>query len=210
MSTLNINQRPPGFELFFAPLQIALCPNDLERVEFAYIASKFGHHKQTRDNGRRYFDHPKNAAWIGINELDIRDPRILIAVLLHDHSEDSYLLSLYRIALNFGKETALDVRALTKLPKGKETTELYLMRIIYQGPYCIVTKLLDRLDNLRDVDGCDDDKKRKQVKETKDYHLPMLIPALKKHSGIWILYADLLEEKIFNAIAEIEKTWTKS
>lgn len=59
-------QRPPGYELFFAPLQVMFDPNTYERIRFAYIASKFGHDKQTRDDGSRYFDHPKAAAWIYI------------------------------------------------------------------------------------------------------------------------------------------------
>jgi (p)ppGpp synthase/HD superfamily hydrolase len=202
LSMKTSKARPPGFELFFAPLQVALNPKDLEAVEFAYIASKFGHHGQERDNGRRYFDHPKNAAWIGINELNIRDPRILIITLLHDQSEDSYLLSSWRISLNFGKNTALDIRAVTKLPKGKETTEQYLQRIIDRGARSITAKLLDRLDNLRDLGGCTEDKRKKQIEETVKYHIPILIPALEKFGGIWKKYAQQLKIKLEEAMAE--------
>jgi hypothetical protein len=49
-------RRPPGYELFFAPLQATLTPTDQEMLHFAYIASKYGHAGQMRDGGTRYFD----------------------------------------------------------------------------------------------------------------------------------------------------------
>ena len=141
-------QRPPGYELFFAPLEVVFDPNTYERIQFAYFASKYGHHGQLRDDGTRFFDHPKGAAWIYIDELKGRDSRLIIVILLHDISEDAYLLSPYRISLNFGLDIALDVRAVTKLPKGKESVEVYLARIIARGPWSITAKLCDRLHNL--------------------------------------------------------------
>jgi len=59
----------PGFDLFFARLAVVFNPTILERVQFAYIASKSGHSDQVRDDGTRYFDHPKGVAWIYINEF---------------------------------------------------------------------------------------------------------------------------------------------
>lgn len=119
---------------------------------------------------------------------------------MHDQSEDSYLLSPYRISLNFGIEIALNLRAITKLPSGKESTKDYLLRIVNQGSYVIVAKLLDRLDNLRDLHGCTEEKRIKQIEETKQFHIPILISALKKQDDIWQRYANILEEKINDAI----------
>ncbi len=194
-------QRPPVYELFFAPLAVELDPNDYERVQFAYFASKYGHARQVRDDGSRYFDHPKAAAWIYIYELGGRDPRAIILLLLHDISEDAYLLSPYRIGLNLGKKTALDVRAVTKLPKGKETTEEYMARVIAQGPWAILAKLCDRLHNLRSLFGCTEEKRLSQIAETKKYHLPLLIPALRTCDEPWSSLADLLEKKMLESIA---------
>jgi (p)ppGpp synthase/HD superfamily hydrolase len=196
-------ERPPGYELFFAPLAVELAPNDFERVQFAYISSKYGHLDQVREDGSRYFDHPKSAAWIYVDELGGRDPRTIIDILLHDMSEEAYLLSPYRLSLNFGKEIALDVRALTKLPKGKETTTQYLGRIIARGPETIVAKLCDRLHNLRTLAARDIEKRRAQVDETREYHLRLLIPALRSHGGVWAGYADKLEQKILDAIGKV-------
>lgn len=202
MNALQIERRPPGYELFFAPLQVVLDPNDYERVQFAYFASKYGHAKQTRDDGTRYFDHPKSAAWIYIHELGGRDPRIIIDNLLHDMPEDTYLLSSYRISLNFGIDIALDVRAVTKLPKGKETTAEYIVRVIAQGPWAILVKLCDRLHNNRSLSGCTKQKRQKQIEETREYHLKLLVPALRGYGGQWAEYADALEAKIIDALAQ--------
>lgn len=201
-----VTARPPGYELFFAPLQAVYDPNTLERVNFAYIASKFGHAKQTRESGERYFDHPKSVAWIYIDELKGRDSRIIIDALLHDLSEDTYLLSPYRISLNFDEQIALDVRALTKLPKGKETTDQYLARIIARGPEVVLVKLCDRLHNLRTLGVCSNEKKQHQIEETEIYHLAILIPALRSAGENWTEYADHLEAKIREAMAQIQRS----
>lgn len=198
-------QRPPGYELFFAPLQVVFDPSTCERIHFAYMVSKFGHDKQIRDGGGRYFDHPKAAAWIYISELGGRDDRVIIDLLLHDVQEDSYLLSPYRIGLNFGEEIALDVRALTKLPKGKETTEEYLSRVVARGPRAILTKLCDRLHNNRSLHGCTAEKRAHQIKETKERHLQTLVHALRGCGKPWALYANVLESRIIEALARYDE-----
>lgn len=194
-------QRPPGYELFFAPLQSTLDPTQQELLQFAYFASKYGHAEQVREGGSRYFDHPKSAAWIYIHELGGRDVRLIADLLLHDIVEDCYLLSAYRMNLNFGEDIALDVRSLTKLPKGKETTEEYLGRAIARGPRAIVSKLCDRLHNVRTLNACTKEKQRKQIAETKKYHLKLLVPALAACGEPWATYAKALDSKIREAIA---------
>ncbi len=181
---------------------MALNPTDYERVQFAYFLSKFGHANQTRDDGARYFDHPKGAAWIYVHELGGRDPEIIILLLLHDMPEDSYLMSFYRLGMNFGAERSLDIRALTKLPKGKETTEEYLGRVIERGPRVILVKLCDRLHNNRSMFDCTAEKREKQIKETREYRLSLLVPALRSHDGQWAEYADIVEAKILEALAQ--------
>lgn len=200
MYELGTRQRPPVYELFFAPLEVFFDPTTFERIQFAYFASKYGHHKQPRDDGSRFFDHPKGTAWVYINELQGRDPRLIIDALLHDLSEDAYLLSPYRISLNFGPDIALDVRALTKLPKGKETTKEYLGRIVSRGQWTITVKLCDRLHNLSTLDGCSLEKRERQIKETREHHLPVLVPALREYGDHWLTYADALESKIEEAL----------
>lgn len=195
----------PGYNLFLSTLSVDYDPNTLEQVSFAYVASKYGHKDQERDGGGRYFDHPKAAAWIYINELGGRDPRIICDLLLHDIREDSYLLSIYRIRLNCGKDVARDVLSVTKLPKGKESTEDYLQRIINQGPWAIVTKLCDRLHNVRTLDTCTPEKKAKQLIETRSLVMPLLIEALIVAGGDWLVLGTQLEKKLNAALAVYEK-----
>jgi GTP pyrophosphokinase len=156
---------------------------------------------QTRDDGTRYFDHPKAAAWIYIDEFNGRDAELIIDILLHDLSEDAYLLSTYRIALNFGEARALDVRALTKLPKGKETTEEYLGRVVVRGTRTIMAKLCDRLHNLRTLGSTSLEKRKRTIEETRQYHVPILIGALQKLDAPWCEIAQTMESKITSAIA---------
>ncbi len=198
-------KRPPGYELFFAPLQTTLTPTDQELLHFAYVASKYGHARQVREGGTRYFDHPKAAAWIYIKELGGCDVRLIADLLLHDVQEDCYLISPYRMNLNFGKDIMLDVRAMTKLPKGKETTGEYLARIVEQGPWAITSKLCDRLHNVRTLKACTVKKRREQILETRKYHLLLLVPALKKYGEPWATYASKLDKKIREAIAVYQK-----
>jgi len=193
-------KRPPGYELFFAPLQISLTPAEYESVQFAYFASKYGHAGQRREDNTRYFDHPKSAAWIYISELGGRDARVIILLLLHDISEDAYLLSPYRISLNFGKDIALDVRAVTKLLKVKEDLKTYLERVVLQGPYAILAKLCDRLHNLRTLGACSSKKRRSQIEQTEACHAPILLPALRAFGAPWAGYADILEPLLFEAM----------
>ncbi len=191
--------RPPGYELFFAPLVVVLSPAEIERIQFAYFVSKYGHAKQFRDDGSRYFDHPKAAAWIYIKELNGRNQRIITDLLLHDLSEDTYLLSSYRISMNFGVDVALDVRAVTKLRRG-EGTEEYLRRVVARGPSAIVAKLCDNLSNMRTLSGCTEEKQKRKKGETKNYHIPILIPPLRACGGEWKKVANFLENKIKRAI----------
>ncbi len=199
---MNYNSRPPVYELFFAPLEVGFDPQTYERVQFAYFASKYGHKDQVRDDGTRYFDHPKAAAWIYINEFGGRDPELIINILLHDLSEDAYLLSPYRIALNFGVERALDVRALTKLPKGKETTDEYLSRVAARGPRVVFAKLCDRLHNLRNLDATSPEKRIKTIVETREYHIPILVKSLAEHGEPWKEMSNKMWIKMMEIIQE--------
>jgi GTP diphosphokinase / guanosine-3',5'-bis(diphosphate) 3'-diphosphatase len=191
--------RPPGRVLYFNRLATILSPGDLVGVEDAYQLSKYGHARQKRDDGSRYFDHPKEVNWIYVDELGGRSARLMICNLLHDIIEDQYLLTYDRIRRFLGQDTAEDVLAITKLKD--EPTREYLQRTIDQGPYTIVSKLCDRVHNNRSLFGVDPEKVERTRKSTREYHLPMLIPALKRHGGLWAKDAVKLEELMEEALA---------
>lgn len=191
--------RPPGRELYFNRLSMILKPGDLELVQIAYRLSKYGHARQKRDDGSRYFDHPKEVNWIYVDELGGQLARVMICNLLHDIIEDQFMLSRFVIRRVFGPRSADDVLAITKL-KG-EPVQGYLGRVIQQGPITMVSKLCDRLHNNRSVRGVDPEKIERTRRSTREYHLPMLVPELKRHGGLWAKHAVKLEELMEEAMA---------
>ncbi len=158
-----------------------MTPLEIEMVETAYVFSKYGHRDQFRDDGRRYFEHPRAVAWIIIRELKLCNWKLIVLALLHDIKEDSYILSWHRTQVNFGKEVALSLKLLTKDPK-----EGYLERLKTYGTWReILVKICDRLNNLRTLGACTPEKIKSQIAETKREFIPLcdlLISRLPKNS----------------------------
>lgn len=196
--------RPPGRLAFFAFLETFLNPNCIELSGRAYGFSKYGHAKQKRKDGTRFFDHPKSATWIYVHELGGRDWRVIVLLLLHDLREDTFLLSSYAIRINFGRETALDVYAVTKIKD--ETFEESMQRVVARGARTILAKLCDRLHNLRTLAVCSLEMQREQIVETREVLMPMLLPAFRSCGKKWSAYADILEAEMEKAMAAIEAT----
>jgi hypothetical protein len=48
---------------------------------------------------------------------------------------------------------------------------------------------------------CTEEKRRHQIQETQQYHLPLLIPALRQYDEPWKSYADDMKHKMLEAIA---------
>ncbi len=148
----------------------------VENIAFAYDLSKYGHHKQKRDNGDRYFDHPRAVSLILMRELGIFDCDLIIALLLHDMPEDSFLLNEYRIHQIFGNHVSHIVWLLTKQKahKGKGVTKYF--KRLYQSSnwWAMLAKCLDRLHNMRTLHGRPRDKHLGQVTETREKVLPLL------------------------------------
>lgn len=178
----NTHEQPPGYPQinrmqFFHPLRPVLTPTEFEDVEAAYTFSKYGHRNQMRGGGVRYFEHPKAVAWILIHELEVFDWQAIVMALLHDIDEDSFILSRRRIEINFGKVVVRGVQLLTKEPE-----EGYFRRMRLHGGWReLMVKCADRLHNLRTLYGVNDERKRRQIAETRAEILPI---------------ADLLVEKL--------------
>ncbi|TSC52685.1 MAG: (p)ppGpp synthetase, RelA/SpoT family [Parcubacteria group bacterium LiPW_41] len=185
---------------FMAKLEPIMSPKELEAIETAYILSKYGHRGQERDDGTRYFEHPKSVAHILIEELKVNDAQTIIMALLHDVLEDSHILSPYRIELNFGKEVVIGLKLLTKKPK-----EGYFKRLsIYGDNKTILVKLCDRLHNLRTLKNCTREKQKTQIEETRNHLLPLVslltkrLPKKDKWRGEYL-------HKQIDAICELYK-----
>lgn len=188
------NKIGPKRKKFFTSLRPYMSEDEVDEVQAAYEFSKYGHKKQKRDGGSRYFDHPRAVATILFEELKIYHLKMIVAALLHDLLEDSFLLTEKRIRINFGRKTSLWVKYLTKEKGMKFKT--YYDRLRIASWEVIVIKLCDRLHNLRTLDNCSKAKQKRQIAETRKYYIPLadqlidMLPKKKKHIG------EYLKEKI--------------
>ncbi len=141
---------------FLDRLKLKVTDRELVLIDWAYINAKYGHRNQQRDDGSRYFDHLRSVALILIDELEIFDAEMIMAALLHDILEDSYLFDKKRIKILFGKKVAKMVTLLS-IPKmdsavfssKDERLSVYHQAIAGSPQRVIIIKLCDRLHNLR-------------------------------------------------------------
>ncbi|MEK7559785.1 MAG: HD domain-containing protein [Patescibacteria group bacterium] len=164
-----------GREEFEKMLQFKMSPENLKLVKKAYRMSKYGHKGQERQSGERYFEHPKTMALILINEFQIYDHEMIIAALLHDGVEDSFIFgtgneAFDEIEKEFGKRPAQFVALLTKArceENQKSQRDCGYYNALYDGPAeAKVLKLVDRIHNLRTLKDCDIKKQERQLLET--------------------------------------------
>ncbi len=155
-----------GREKFEKLLQYKMSPKEIRFVMLAYKFSKYAHRNQLRDDGTRYFEHPKRVA-IRLMEFGIYDYQMLIAGLLHDVPEDSFMLNFEEIGLIFGQRCSNIVNLLTKIDG--ISFEEYINKLKRGDRDAQIIKFVDRLDNVSDLDGCSKRKKEKVLKETREY-----------------------------------------
>lgn len=119
------------------------------RIHEALIFAEDAHGVQKRMGGAPFMIHPLRATLILLEDLNCRDPDMLIATLLHDVIEDTEQ-ALETVEERFGALVAGYVHALSQ-DKGTESKQEYIERII-AGPREIrLMKAADKLDNARDA-----------------------------------------------------------
>lgn len=139
-------------------------------LERAYLVAELAHKGQTRDDGTPYFEHPKRVA----ESVLKYEENILAQVLalLHDTLEDTNVD--YEYLKKYFDYIADEVLVLTK--KEGEDFQIYLKNILeFPSADPIIVKMLDRIDNVKDLKNCPDKNKiKKYIKETEDIFIPML------------------------------------
>ena len=147
-----------------------------EALDFAAEA----HSGQWRKSGDSYILHPCNVARILAEEMEVRDPEILAAALLHDTVEDVKEVTLEVIGERFGKNVEAIVDGCTKITHffgDKQTFYKMVHRKIFSGAAAklevMLVKLADRLHNLRTLDAMPRDRRQKVSDETLDIYAPM-------------------------------------
>jgi len=147
-----------------------------EALDFAVQA----HAGQWRKSGDSYILHPCNVARILAEEMEVRDPEILAAALLHDTVEDVDEVTTEVIGERFGKNVEAIVDGCTKITHffgDKQTFYKMVHRKIFSGAAArlevMLVKLADRLHNLRTLDAMPRDRRQKVSDETLDIYAPM-------------------------------------
>ncbi len=147
-----------------------------QALDFAFEA----HENQWRKSGDPYIMHPCNVARILVEELDVKNPEILAAALLHDTMEDVEYVTADLLREKFGSNVEAIVEGCTKVThyKGdKQTFKKLVHRKIFSGaaakPEVMIVKLADRLHNLRTLASMPRHKRQKIAAETLDIYAPL-------------------------------------
>lgn len=171
--------KPLGRRGFEALIRPHFLPSEQKKIMQAYRLSKYGHYAQTRQDGVRYFEHPKTLAILLIR-LGCRDVDVICSALLHDTIEDSFILELEDIEDWFGAVACMTVMLCTK-QKGLGFLK-YIARLFAGDPRGMLVKCADRLHNLSTLESDDPSqidfwtkKKAKQCRETRKHILPMAV-----------------------------------
>ncbi len=138
------------------------------------------HEGQFRRSGEPYIAHPCQVALILAEELDIREPEILAAALLHDTIEDVPEVTAEVVGELFGKTVEELVDGCTKInhsTKDRQTFYKLVHRKLFSGAAArievMLIKLADRLHNLRTLDALPRHKRQKIADETLDIYAPL-------------------------------------
>jgi len=147
-----------------------------DALEFALDA----HGDQWRRSGEAYIMHPCSVARILTEELDIRNPEILAAALLHDTIEDVEEVTCEVIRRKFGPNVEAIVEGCTKVTNytgDRQNFKKLVHRKIFSGAAAklevMIVKLADRLHNLRTLASMPRHKRQKIADETLDIYAPL-------------------------------------
>ncbi len=142
------------------------------------FASEF-HRDQRRATKEEFISHPAEVAKILAEELQIYDPVVLTAALLHDVVEDSSV-TVDDIEDLFGKEVKEVVDACTKLDQmgldRRSTTYLTHSKLFDRASTrveVLLVKLADRLHNIRTLKSLPAGKKQRIATETIEVYAPI-------------------------------------
>ena len=138
------------------------------------------HDDQWRRSGDAYILHPCSVARILAEEMDITDPEILAAALLHDTVEDVEEVTSDVVGKKFGSYVQAIVEGCTKvthLSGSKQAHSQQVHRKIFSGaalrPEVMLVKLADRLHNLRTLSAMPRNKRQRIADETLDIYAPL-------------------------------------
>jgi GTP pyrophosphokinase len=177
----NMRHIPFDLETYRSQMRILLAGSAgevvfWEALDFATQA----HFDQWRKSGDAYILHPCSVAKILAEEMDILNPEILAAALLHDTVEDVEEVTAEVVGRNFGSYVQAIVEGCTKVTHASGDPQLDHKRThrkIFSGaalrPEVMLVKLADRLHNLRTLKALPERKRQRIADETIDIYAPL-------------------------------------
>ena len=175
---------------------------DLARIQLAYWLAKNAHRPFKRDNGERYFEHPRNVA-ASLIAHGFKQTEFVVAGLLHDVVEDTNTPCVVIVDL-FGAEMWRLLEVLSRymplfdpvtgqiFQRYKKPLEEYYAAIAKASDFVKIVKCADRLNNLSTCGCWDAERRGRYVNETKQYVLPLA-------TGLRLAY----EEEITAVLVEL-------
>jgi guanosine-3',5'-bis(diphosphate) 3'-pyrophosphohydrolase len=163
---------------FHDKLTAYLQPDEVARVEEAYLFGDAAHRGQLRSSGAPYISHPLAVA---DTLADWRlDPQALIAALLHDVMEDTAITK-QEITEKFGKPAAELVDGVSKIDRienqsyeeAQAENFRKMLLAMARDVRVILIKLADRLHNMRTLGALRLEKRRRVAQETLDIYAPI-------------------------------------
>ncbi len=182
--------------------------SELKQIKEGFRYALEAHGNTRRKSGELYIFHPFEVAMIVLEEMSLKDSVAVIAALLHDSVEDTFV-TVKDIEERFGKEVANIVDGLTKLSGVFElgTSQQLenfrrLLLTISDDIRVVLIKIADRLHNMRTLGSMKRDKLLKIASETRNLYAP-----LAHRLGLYNIKQELddlamqyLEPEIYNEI----------
>ncbi len=180
-TTIQMIKIPFGLETYREQMRQYIVGRPYEQVFWnALDFAEKAHHDQWRRSGDAYILHPCSVAKILAEEMDITDPEILAAALLHDTVEDVEEVTSEVVGERFGAYVQAIVEGCTKVTHrsgNRQADSKLVHRKIFSGaalrPEVMLVKLADRLHNLRTLRAMPKNKRQRIADETLDIYAPM-------------------------------------
>jgi guanosine-3',5'-bis(diphosphate) 3'-pyrophosphohydrolase len=166
------------FESLREELKHYLNDAEISAIEKAFLLAKAAHEGQKRHTGEAYITHPVAVATI-LAQMRM-DPQTIMAAIMHDVIEDTYVEK-QDLVDQFGKEVADLVDGVTKLTQitfeshAQAQAENFrkMVMAMARDIRVILVKLADRLHNMRTIGSLPMKKRRRIALETLEIFAPI-------------------------------------
>lgn len=155
---------------------------ELNKVFGAFEMAENAYQGQNFKNGESCFDHISSVCRILFDELEINDPDILIAGLLHDIYDTNENITRETIEFNFGAYVSTLLDAMNDQNEhGITKLESIEKKIKIPGDDFLIIRLAENLDRFRNLDFHPKYDPISSIKATSDYYFPIVEKSQNEH-----------------------------